>query len=814
MESNLSELGRAALEYIEEGYKVFPLKEREKAPATRHGFQDASNNREQIIKWWTENPNYNIGVSMGDPDKGGSGVYAIDVDYKKDEHGNVTDGRPVVERLVSSNGPMGGVSFKTGSGYQILYTWEDEFSPPRAAQNIREGIDIRSTGSYSVVPPSIHPNGSFYEWIEGSLDYAPGFVTGFIKEAMSESAVSRNGAVQQSVGEGARPYSEETYNEYRSMLAYWDGKERDNWLKVGFAIYELRWGENGFTLWDLWSAHWQDKYNKKEQQRDTWENFGRDYSGPKTTIASIAKFAIDSGWTKPVIHGLAVAPEVDADELKALIDSHFSSPGPFNGEGICSRLVGPIRDLIDWTRDCARRDDPCIALVSAIGFHAASLGRRVIGPGETKPQLMIVSLAASGGGKDMYKQCINNLIHLHPKLSLGMLGMTPYHRAQFDMPLMDNNGQMIFLVDEYGSTLESWMGKGASMSPVIREVLSCGRTVFMLFPAGRGHPAFVEYRERWSQGVYSPSVSVLGYATPSSFYNNLSNASLIDGLLGRHIVIESPRTPLMKDSTSKPHEFPESISMWINSISEMPIPPTLQVIPDISISDFVESNAPENQGPEPDTIVESDNIISGINFESQEAEADWFREEREALDRQAEESIPPVPGSEGYVDVEEFKVEFDSAETEQYAKDRRDALDNEAYIADGNSQEIPAALLRRMIGQTMTMALVLACAESYVVEEAKITQRHIDIAEEICSWSARHLAHKVQDGVAVDDLDRAYKSATDKIIRKHPDSVCYSEIKRIAGVKRYIDTIWKFLAEDPKFVVKRKAVSFNANDFG
>jgi hypothetical protein len=51
---------------VARGWKIFPLQPRQKNPATPHGFKDATNDLEQINRWWTENTNYNIGVACGE----------------------------------------------------------------------------------------------------------------------------------------------------------------------------------------------------------------------------------------------------------------------------------------------------------------------------------------------------------------------------------------------------------------------------------------------------------------------------------------------------------------------------------------------------------------------------------------------------------------------------------------------------------------------------------------------------------------------------------------------------------------------------
>ena len=56
-----SSLGNAALEYAEDGVRLFPIAENRKTPATPHGFKDATSDKAQIAAWWLETPQANIG---------------------------------------------------------------------------------------------------------------------------------------------------------------------------------------------------------------------------------------------------------------------------------------------------------------------------------------------------------------------------------------------------------------------------------------------------------------------------------------------------------------------------------------------------------------------------------------------------------------------------------------------------------------------------------------------------------------------------------------------------------------------------------
>ena len=142
-----------ALKYAGFGLAVFPLRPKDKRPATRNGCKDATTNKQQIIKWWDSCPEYNIGIAAGKP-SGGLVVIDLDVSEKawQKENGEL---------------PKTWTSATGRGGRHLLY--RDKESRKNKV-SLYKGIDIRGEGGYIVAPPSIHPNGSRYEWKQGPGD--------------------------------------------------------------------------------------------------------------------------------------------------------------------------------------------------------------------------------------------------------------------------------------------------------------------------------------------------------------------------------------------------------------------------------------------------------------------------------------------------------------------------------------------------------------------------------------------------------------------------------------------------------------------
>ena len=127
-----------AIGYAKKGWRVFPLKENAKAPATSDGFKSATTDIEQITKWWEHNPKYNIGIATGQQ----SGISVIDI-----------DGEEAIKAL-ADNGITDSpetLIHKTIKGYHYILLYNPIY--PQGA-GFLEKLDIRNEGGYIVAPPS------------------------------------------------------------------------------------------------------------------------------------------------------------------------------------------------------------------------------------------------------------------------------------------------------------------------------------------------------------------------------------------------------------------------------------------------------------------------------------------------------------------------------------------------------------------------------------------------------------------------------------------------------------------------------------
>lgn len=142
----------AALELVELGYPVLPLRPGEKIPLLPGGYKVASTDPAKIREWWQQHPKVNLGISTAN-------LLVLDLDAP-DGLGWPDDGllnRELQERAGAvARSPRGGLH---------LYFANPELVEVRcSAGKLGRGVDVRAAGGHITAPPSRTATGS-YTWL-------------------------------------------------------------------------------------------------------------------------------------------------------------------------------------------------------------------------------------------------------------------------------------------------------------------------------------------------------------------------------------------------------------------------------------------------------------------------------------------------------------------------------------------------------------------------------------------------------------------------------------------------------------------------
>lgn len=154
MSQNKIDVLEAAGNYVKLGLKVFPCGG--KAPATEHGYKDATSEITQIEQWWQGGEEKNVAIATG------NGIVVLDVDVN---HASGKYGDETLSSLEEEYGPLPDTWTCLTGGGGMHYYFRCDDPDLTVAAGFLPGLDYRGTGGYVIAPPSIHPaSGRRYEW--------------------------------------------------------------------------------------------------------------------------------------------------------------------------------------------------------------------------------------------------------------------------------------------------------------------------------------------------------------------------------------------------------------------------------------------------------------------------------------------------------------------------------------------------------------------------------------------------------------------------------------------------------------------------
>ena len=153
---------KSALLFASQGWHVLPVVERTKRPAIAGWPARATTDPEQIVTWWRQWPNANVGICCGHV----SGILVLDVDGDLNK---LLAGQHLPPTITQTTG---------GGGWQFLYHWTPELDGlTTTLAALMPSVDTRGDGGFIVAPPSLHPSGKRYEWAPilgpGDIELAP-----------------------------------------------------------------------------------------------------------------------------------------------------------------------------------------------------------------------------------------------------------------------------------------------------------------------------------------------------------------------------------------------------------------------------------------------------------------------------------------------------------------------------------------------------------------------------------------------------------------------------------------------------------------
>jgi hypothetical protein len=243
------------------------------------------------------------------------------------------------------------------------------------------------------------------------------------------------------------------------------------------------------------------------------------------------------------------SPSDRTNQLKLFNPSRaIAAPSEPTHDNVGTVPPGLLGDIAQFIYACSPRPVPEIALAGAIGFMAGICGRAFNVSGTGLNQYVLL-LAATGTGKEAMALGMDKLIQA--------IRTSVPSAAQFIGPAEMASGQALLkyiatkspcfvsVVGEFGLRMRSMSAQHANNSEImLRRVL-----LDMYNKSGAGQtlrPSIYSDKDKNTDTVQSPALTILGESTPEKFYEILDEGMISEGFLPRFMTIEytGPRVPL------------------------------------------------------------------------------------------------------------------------------------------------------------------------------------------------------------------------------------------------------------------------------
>lgn len=306
-----------ALAYAKMGWAVFPLRPRDKIPATGHGVNDASTDPETIKRWWTAQPDANIGIACGPA----SGLMVLDVDVPNPARDKFADGEVQLGLLIEKHGGLPVTpTLQTGvydgrRGRQFAFRCFD--GATNTVGKLAPGLDTRAAGGYIVGPPSVHPSGAVYEWLirpsQQPLAEAPSWLQAWFRDRKAPPAPT--GPIERPDWSKLDRYVQRALESEFTRIAMTGAGGRNQAINEG-----------AFNLGTLVGAGAMSRSEAEAALRAAAQANGWAQEAGPRQLEAVIKSGLDAGERKP--------REIPADNVVSMRQPPARKPGPIASQAL------------------------------------------------------------------------------------------------------------------------------------------------------------------------------------------------------------------------------------------------------------------------------------------------------------------------------------------------------------------------------------------------------------------------------------------------------------------------------------------------
>lgn len=478
----------------------------------------------------------NIGILLGEP----SG-WLVDVDLDCDEAIELADQfLPPTPAITGREGRP-----RSHRWYRCENATTIKFSDPLETTSKGTTLELRSTGCQTVVGPSVHPDGSRYDVLDGDPACVPyGLLKASVRalhEAILESRGHSHPAepVPQKPVQGLSTFGLRPGDDFNQRGDLKPVLERNKWKLVGRSGANELWRRPGKS--DSYSATFNGStfyvHTPSTPQFDEktgyskFETYTRlEHDGDHTTAAAAL---LAEGYGRELDSGVdltGITTQLTADPQPV----RFETQDPGELPDHMFDVPGFIHDVAEYTLATAHYPNRVLAFSGALSLQALLACRRVKTVFRTRPNLYVLALANSGVGKNRSREVNSEILSeamcgelIASEFISGAgiedrLAEIPSHRVLFQVDEVDD-----ILIQMARSTDQHQQSIGNRLLNLYSESAK-----LYALRAKAGEPA--RYMDQ-------PCLCLLGTAVPDTLYGSLNDRMLRKGLLARMLVFDSGR---------------------------------------------------------------------------------------------------------------------------------------------------------------------------------------------------------------------------------------------------------------------------------
>jgi hypothetical protein len=555
------------------------------------------------LSHWTHWPDAGLGVVLGEI----SNLTCIDKDY------DLPGGEDALQRFI----PDSIVSKRGEKGWTRFYQFNGERSCSFDV-NDRRVLDILSTGRQTVIPPTMHPSGCHYVWTSHDtlfdltstrdlpklpdtwLDDCAAFLEPWQTE--KDKRVSKKQLAPPD-SQGAIDTSLSLQAQYFRDLNAQALARLDEWVPK--LIPDARQDKDGWRC----RAAWRNAQNPNvgihpSGIRDWGGGYGMTpidivmYVGGLTfgRAAETLRACLPMNEPEPIILTVGgavagIAQPQASSKVAAPTIMPWQQPGASKAERMrepvplmlpsdsstelapalpryLSSPPGVLSTIAEWITATAPKAQPELSLAAAIALCSVVMGRTYRSQYGNRTSLYLITVAKSTEGKEHPQASIERLLAAAELPQL--IGGSGYTSAGAVHSALLKSPAHLATIDELGKLLKHSRQKGNSHSEAAIDKLveAYGRLDGVMRPPSYSTMTMSNKQvdtTSMDKVVHNPAITLLGATTPGTFYAALTTDLVMDGFLGRCIVVES-KQPRQLTRFVHRTDPPESAVAWCKDV--------------------------------------------------------------------------------------------------------------------------------------------------------------------------------------------------------------------------------------------------------